>query len=121
MHAVVVWWDLSASGQTIASMREYLREESVSAFSEVPGLRFKMWISDPGSDRWGAVLLWESKEASEQPLPSRALELIGYPATVAHEFDVEATVEGRYDNEQLAWLGLAFDEAADDASEASAR
>ncbi|MFE0191576.1 hypothetical protein [Streptomyces sp. NPDC058989] len=113
MHAVIVWWDLSASGQTIESLRTYLREESVSAFSEVPGLRFKMWVSDSEANRWGAVLLWESKEAAQQPLPSRALELIGYPATVAHSFDVEATAEGRYETQQLALLGLAFDGTAE--------
>ncbi|MFF8022859.1 YdhR family protein [Streptomyces sp. NPDC007896] len=112
MHAVIVWWDLSASGQTIESMRAYLREESVDAFAEVPGLRFKMWVSDPDANRWGAVLLWESKEAAQQPLPSRALELIGYPATVAHTFDVEATIEGRYETQQLGRRGLAFDESA---------
>jgi hypothetical protein len=109
VRAVVVWWDLSASGRTIESMRRYLREESVSAFSEVPGLRFRMWLSDPDADRWGAVLLWESEEAARQPLPSRALELIGYPATVQHTFDVEATVEGRYETQQLSRRGLAFD------------
>ena len=64
MRADIVWWDLSASGQTIESMREYLRNESVAAFAEVPGLRFKMWVSDPVANRWGAVLLWESEEAS---------------------------------------------------------
>ncbi|MFD7183804.1 hypothetical protein ACFV90_27795 [Streptomyces sp. NPDC059904] len=113
MHAVIVWWDLSASGQTIESMRTYLREESVSAFSEVPGLRFKMWVSDAGANSWGAVLLWESRQAAQQPLPSRALELIGYPATVAHSFDVEATTEGHYETQQLALRGLAFDGTAD--------
>lgn len=108
MRADVVWWDLAASGQTIESMRRYLREESVAAFSEVPGLRLKVWISDPDANRWGAVLLWESREASRQALPSRALELIGHPPVVAHGFDVEATVEGRYETRQLALLGLAF-------------
>jgi hypothetical protein len=108
VRAVIVWWDLSASGRTIESLRTYLREESVPAFSEVPGLRFKMWVSDPDTNRWGAVLLWESREASEQPLPSRALELIGYPPTATHSFDVEATVEGRYETRQLAPRGLAF-------------
>lgn len=53
MHAVIVWWDLSASEQTIESMRTYLREESVAAFSEVPGLRLKMWLSDTETNRWG--------------------------------------------------------------------
>ncbi|MFF2512061.1 hypothetical protein [Streptomyces sp. NPDC058086] len=45
-------------------------------------------------------------------MPSRALELIGYPATVAHTFDVEATIEGRYETRQLEQRGLAFDESA---------
>src|SRR5262249_50724700 len=112
MRVTIVWWELSASGQTIESMRKYLRDESVSAFAEVPGLRFKMWISDPDADRWGAVLLWESEEASRQPLPSRALELIGYPPAAEHAFDVEATVEGRYEIEQLSLRGLAFAEAS---------
>lgn len=114
MYAVVVWWDLADSGQTIESLRRYLRDESVSAFADVPGLRFKMWLSDPDTDRWGAVLLWESKEASEQPLPSRAVELIGYPPAVAHTFDVEATVEGRFEMEQLALRGLAFPGSTED-------
>jgi hypothetical protein len=109
VHAVIVWWDLSASDQTIESMRTYLREESVAAFSEVPGLRLKMWLSDTETNRWGAVLLFETVEASQQPLPSRALELIGRPTAVAHSFDVEATVEGRYETQQLARRGRAFD------------
>lgn len=113
MRADIVWWDLSSSGQTIESMREYLREESVAAFSEVPGLRFKMWLSDPDTNRWGAVLLWESTEASQQALPSRALELIGYPPQVAHGFDVEATTEGRYETQGLALQGLAFAEVTE--------
>ncbi|NUV52342.1 YdhR family protein [Streptomyces coelicolor] len=91
-------------------MREYLREESIAAFSEVPGLRFKMWLSDPDTNRWGAVLLWESEGASQQALPSRALELIGYPPQVAHGFDVEATTEGRYETERLALQGPAVAE-----------
>lgn len=113
MHADIVWWDLSASGETIESMREYLRNESVPAFAAVPGLRFKAWISDPEANRWGAVLLWESEEASRQSLPSRAGDLIGYPPTVAEGFDVEATVEGRYETQQLSLRGLAFADPAE--------
>lgn len=108
MRTVIVWWDLSESAQTIESLRAYLLDESVAAFAEVPGLRFKMWISDPATKRWGAVLLFESAEAAEQPLPSRAAELIGYPPTESHVFDVEATVEGRYEVAQLALRGLVF-------------
>ena len=107
MRTVIVWWDLSESAQTIESLRTYLRDESVAAFAEVPGLRFKMWIADPQTNRWGAVLLWESAEAAEQPLPSRAAALIGYPPAQSHVFDVEATIEGRYEIAQLALRGRA--------------
>ena len=65
----------------------------------------------PDANRWEAVLLWESEDAARQTLPSRALELIGYPAAVAHGFDVEATVEGRYEIEQLSLRGMAFADA----------
>ena len=108
MHTVIVWWDLSGSAQTIDSLRTYLLDESVTAFAEVRGLRLKIWIADPQTNRWGAVLLWESAEAAAQPLPSRAAALIGYPPTQSHVFDVEATVEGRYEVAQLALRGLAF-------------
>jgi hypothetical protein len=52
--------------------------------------------------------LFESVEAAEQPLPSRATDLIGYPPTQADVFDVEATIEGNYDVAQLGMRGLAF-------------
>jgi hypothetical protein len=112
MRAVIVWWDLSRSAQTIESLRAYLLDESVAAFAEVPGLRFKMWIADPQASQWGAVLLFETAEAAARPLPSRAAALIGYPPTQSHAFDVEATVEGRYEDAQLALRGLAFAQAA---------
>ena len=67
MRTVIVWWDLSDSVQTIESLRTYLLDESVTAFAEVPGLRFKMWIADPQTNRWGAVLPWESAEAATEP------------------------------------------------------
>jgi hypothetical protein len=79
----------------IESLRGYLADESVAAFSQVPGLRFKMWISDAATSRWGAVLLFEPAEtAARQALPSQAAELIGYRPAEAHMFDVEGTVEG---------------------------
>ena len=94
---------------TIGELRRYLREESVDEFARVPGLRFKAWISDEATERWGAVYVWESREAAVQPLPSRARELIGKEPDIGEEFDVEATVEGDYVVEQLSHLGLAFE------------
>jgi hypothetical protein len=105
----LVLWSLADSKTTIAELRRYLRDESVDAFEDVPGLRFKAWISDEATERWGAVYLWESAEAAEQELPTRARELIGKDPDVAELFDVEATIEGRFDVEQLSRLGLAFE------------
>ena len=52
-----VLWNLADSMTTIEELRRYLRDESVDAWEEVDGLRFKAWISDPATDRWGADLL----------------------------------------------------------------
>ena len=108
MHVVIAWWDLSASGQTIETLREYLRDESVEAFSQVRGLRLKLWIADQESRRWGVVMLWENAEAARAPLPTRAAALIGYPATQRWKFDVEAAVEGKFAEAMLSRIGLAF-------------
>jgi hypothetical protein len=106
-----VIWNLDGSNATIESLREYLRDESVDAFEDVAGLRFKAWISDAAANRWGAIYLWESKEAGSGPLPSRARELIGMDPEIAEWFDLEASVEGRFTVEALSRLGLAFEAA----------
>jgi hypothetical protein len=105
----LVLWNLADSKTTIEELRRYLRDESVDAFEDVPGLRFKAWISDEVSERWGAVYLWESREDAEQELPSRARELIGKEPDIGEEFDVEATIEGEFAIEELSRRGLAFE------------
>ena len=102
-------WSLADSKTTIEELRRYLRDESVDAFEDVPGLRFKAWISDEATERWGAVYLWESREAADQELPSRARELIGKEPDIGEEFDVEATIEGQFLVEALSRRGLAFE------------
>ena len=104
-----VLWNLADSKTTIEELRRYVRDESVDHFAEVPGLRFKAWISDQATERWGAVYVWESAEAARQQLPSRARELIGKEPEIAEEFDAEATVEGRFAIEELSRRGLAFE------------
>jgi hypothetical protein len=105
----IVLWSLADSKTTIEELRRYLRDESVDLFAEVDGLRFKAWISDPAGERWGAFYLFESREAADQALPSRARELIGRDPDLAEEFDLEASIEGRYLDEELSHRGLAFD------------
>jgi hypothetical protein len=105
----LVLWNLADSKTTIDDLRRYLRDESVDQFEEVPGLRFKAWISDEVTEHWGAVYLWESAEAARQELPSRARELIGKESDVGEEFDVEATIEGAFAVEVLSRRRLAFE------------
>ena len=104
-----VLWSLADSRTTIEELRRYLRDESVDAFEDVEGLRFKAWISDDATERWGAVYVWATPVAAEQQLPSRARELIGKEPDIVEEFDVEATIEGRFEVEALSRLGLAFE------------
>ena len=101
-----VLWNLADSVTTVAELRNYLRDEAVDAFAEVPGLLFKGWISDELGERWGAVYLFESLAAAEQPLPSRARELIGKDPDIIEVFDLEASVSVA---PELAQLGLVFE------------
>jgi hypothetical protein len=105
----IVLWSLADSKTSIGELRRYLRDESVDEFADVPGLRFKAWISDEAGERWGAFYLFESREAADQPLPGRVREIAGKDPDLVEEFDLEATVEGRYASEQLSRLGLAFE------------
>jgi hypothetical protein len=102
----LVLWSLADSLTTIDELRRYLRDESVAQFERVPGLLFKAWVSDGATERWGAIYVWESREAADQVLPSRARELIGKDPEIAEVFDLEASVSVA---PALARLGLAFE------------
>ena len=105
----LVLWNLADSKTTIGELRRYLRDESVDVHADIPGLRFKAWVSDEITERWGAIYLWESAEAAEQVMPSGARELIGKDPDIGETFDVEATIEGRFAMEELSRRGLAFE------------
>jgi hypothetical protein len=109
MVARIVLWNLADSMTTIEELRRYLRDELVDEFADVEGLRFKAWISDPLGERWGGFYLFESREAADQAMPGGAQELIGKQPDLFEEFDLEASVEGRYADEALSQLGLAFE------------
>jgi hypothetical protein len=106
----LVLWNLADSKTNVEELRRYLADESVDQFSRVEGLRLKAWISDPATERWGAVYLWESAAAARQSLPGRARDLIGKDPDVAEEFDVEATIEGLFALEELSRRGLVFED-----------
>jgi hypothetical protein len=101
-----VLWSLADSHTTIAELREYIRDEAAPAFSDVPGVLFKAWIADEHTERWGAIYVFANAAAADQPLPSRARELIGKDPDIVEIFDLEATVSV---SDQLDRLGLAFE------------
>jgi hypothetical protein len=109
MFVRLVLWDLTDSPVTIEQLRGYLRDESVDVFDGTPDLRLKLWVSDAGANTWGAVYLWESREAVANQPPSRARELIGKDPDLVREFDLEASIEGSVDLTELSRRGLAFD------------
>lgn len=93
MKATISWWDLSHSQQTIESLRDYLADDGIAPWENVPGMVMKFWISEPSTNRWGAVMLWESASAAQGPKPpNRALELIGYPPEIQLFVNIEALV-----------------------------
>jgi hypothetical protein len=110
MKVTIAWWSLDESEQTIESLREYLHDEGVQPWYTVEGLCLKLWIADHEHNRWGAVMLWESADSDQQPLPpNRAADLIGYPPTHRTAFDIEASVQGMYSLPTLAGVGPALD------------
>ena len=102
----LVLWNLADSKTNIEELRRYLADEGVDVWEGIPGLLFKAWISDESSERWGAVFVWESREAAEQPVVSRTRELIGKDPDVAELFDLEATTSVAA---ELSGLGLALE------------
>ena len=83
----LVLWNLADSKTTLDELRQYLD----AASDQAPGLRFRTWISDEATERFGAIELWESVEEAEQDVPRQVRELIGKDPEVGETFDVEAT------------------------------
>jgi hypothetical protein len=117
IYASIILWDLSRSEQTVASLRTYLRDYAVDAYSRVDGLRLKLWISSTGpeggpeGETWGAIYLWDDWRSAygRPPGVSRVVELIGYAPTRREYFSIEAAVEGvSAVGAFAAGLGLAF-------------
>jgi hypothetical protein len=98
----IVLWSLADSTATLDELRAALRDEP----SAESGLLLRAWVSHGSSDRFGAVELWESREASERPLPEGVRELLGVEPTIGEELDVEATSSVAA---ELQRRGLAFE------------
>ncbi len=40
-------------------------EASAPAFTEIPGLRAKVWLANPATNTYGGLYAWESREAMD--------------------------------------------------------
>jgi hypothetical protein len=108
MFVRLVLWSLSESKANLAELRRPLRDEIVQPRAPVAGLRLRAWVSDEGTERWGAIELWDSRQAAARAdVLGRVRDVIGKDPALGEEFDVEA-VEGALDAE-LSRRGLAFD------------
>jgi hypothetical protein len=87
----IVLWSLAESETTVDELRDGLRE-TTDTLAAVPGLRFKAWISDEATERFGAIELWDSAEAAAYPAPQPERELIGSDPDLGEEFELEASV-----------------------------
>ena len=102
-------WSLADAKTTTEELRRALRDEIVDEVTNVPGLRLKLWLSDEAGERFGTLELWESADLATLPTHTRERELIGKDPEVGEEFDLEASVEGRFLEEELSRRGRAFD------------
>ncbi|MFF9809291.1 hypothetical protein ACF1G5_29930 [Streptomyces coeruleorubidus] len=110
MYVQIVIWNLKNSDATVESLREYLRDYAVDAFSTLKGMRMKTWFADAEKGYWGAVYLWDGAKVGNPLSVSRAIELIGYPPTTTSVFAVEAIAEGVSVIESFKGVGRAFEE-----------
>jgi hypothetical protein len=110
MKAIISWWDLDGSEQSIDSLRADLRHQGVRVWTETHGLVLKLWVSDRENNRWGAVQVWENDGPGDQSPPNRAAKIIGYPPTHRFSFDIEASVEGLHTVPGLVGYGRAFED-----------
>jgi hypothetical protein len=83
MHAVFATFSLD--GITDAAYLEHADAVAVD-FAAIPGLCAKTWIADPAANRYGALYVYESKEACDA---FRSSELAQRQAELAWVRDVQ--------------------------------
>ncbi len=103
-------WSLADAQTTLEELRRALRDEIVDEAANLPGLRLKLWVSNEAGERFGVLELWESADMAVLPANVRERELLGKDPEVGEEFDLEASIEGRFLDEELSRRGAALEE-----------
>lgn len=85
MHVQIVTFKVS--GMTHDELLKACDEQFAPAFSNVPGLLYKLWLADPTTNTYGGVYAWRDEPAMENFLASELFEMVrSYP----HFTDIES-------------------------------
>jgi hypothetical protein len=100
MYGLTIRWSLSgAPAGTEQALRDYVREEGVERFRDLPGLHQKTWqMAEHGF--FSGVYIWATTEARADFLerfranPSRVTQLLGTGPELVQEWDVVGVAIG---------------------------
>ena len=110
MYALILNWDLSQKPKEIfQTLREYIKNESWKRYESKEGLIQKTWYSNEETGQFGALYLWETKEAMEEEIRTmyRVKSMTGVDPTIT-KLNIEAIQEGNHTIEKLTEIGLAW-------------
>ena len=96
MHIQIINFNLDGIGR---SEYDQVCDGMAQTFVDVPGLISKHWLANDGTNTYGGVYAWESKDAYEAFIASELFAAIGGNPALAHvsslDFDViEAPTRG---------------------------
>jgi hypothetical protein len=110
MYILILNWDLSKTSREIfKTLREYIKNESWKRYENKNGLIQKTWYSNEETGQFGAVYLWETKQAMEEEVSTmyRVKAMTGVDPSIA-KYDIEALQEGKHNVKKLTEIGLAW-------------
>ncbi len=108
MYALILNWDLSQKPKEIfKTLREYIKSESWKRYETKMGLIQKTWYSNEVTGQFGAIYLWETKEAMEEEIRTmhRVKSMTGIDPTIT-KLNIEAIQEGKHNIKKLTEIGL---------------
>ena len=111
MYSLILNWDLSQKPKEIfKTLREYIANESWKRYESKKGLIQKVWFSNEETGQFGAIYLWETREAMEEEIRTmyRVKSMTGVDPTITRSY-VEAIQEGNHSIEKLTEIGLAWE------------
>ena len=89
MHIQIINFNLDGIGR---SEYDQVCDDLAQTFADVPGLISKHWLANDGTNTYGGVYVWESKDAYEAFIASELFAAVGGNPALANvsslDFDV---------------------------------